>query len=128
MPPMPMLLLLLLAAAAAAAPTVNDDPPSQDATNVAATPPTATNPPSQDATDATDATADDTFPISASYWATSPQARHLFQQRSEEPVEVCCLQCLVDILNSIFNNCSKLNQVVEGGEEMVTRLTNHQKQ
>jgi hypothetical protein len=60
----------------------------------------------------------------AGYWA-SPQARQLFQPRQDELVEAC-LQRQVDLLNSVFNDWSKLNKVMEGGEETVSRLTEHQ--
>ena len=65
-------------------------------------------------------------PLSSSYW-DSPQARHLFQPRPEESVEAC-LQRRVDVLNSIFNDWSKLSEVIEGGEETVSELSDHQKQ
>jgi hypothetical protein len=61
-----------------------------------------------------------------SYWDSS-KAQGLFQPRPEEPVQEC-LQRRVNLLNSVFNDWSKLNEVVEGGEATVSRLTDHQKQ
>jgi hypothetical protein len=65
-----------------------------------------------------------TPPIPPSYW-DSPKAWGLFQPGPEKPVQEC-LQRQVNLLNSAFNAWSNLNEVVEGGKEMISRLTDHQ--
>jgi hypothetical protein len=60
------------------------------------------------------------------YW-DSPQARDLFQPRPEERVEAC-LQRRVELFNCVLNDWSRLNEVLEGGEDTVSRLTDCQRQ
>jgi hypothetical protein len=125
----------------AAAPTATkEDPPSQVDANVAARTAAAEDPPSQVDANVAARTAAAAAPpnqvdanvtagrtvIPPSCW-DSYQARKLFQPRPEESVEAC-LQRRVEVLNSVFNDWSNLDQVVEGYEETVSRLTESQKQ
>jgi hypothetical protein len=108
--------------AAAAART--EDPPSQDTKNTAAFTSTATKDPTsqQGATKNPAATP----PIPPGYW-NSPQAKDLFQPRPVERVEAC-LERRVELFNSVLNDWSRLDEVLEGGEDTVSRLADHQKQ
>jgi hypothetical protein len=112
---------------AAAIDSTATDPTSQGATEnssaAAAIDSTATDPTSQGATENSTAPPP---PIPPGYW-DSPQARDLFQPRPEEGVETC-LWRRIELFNSVLNDWSRLNEVLEGDEDTVSRLTDHQKQ
>jgi hypothetical protein len=63
---------------------------------------------------------------STSFW-DSAKARSLFQPRPEESVPVC-LQRRIDLLNGVYNNWSRLQEVLDDGEATESELSSHQRQ
>jgi hypothetical protein len=63
---------------------------------------------------------------STSYWESS-QARNLFQPQPKETVEDC-LKCRCKILKAAYSDWSKLVDILDGGVELLEKLTDDLKQ